>query len=101
MTGYAQPQYHGAAAVQGFAQRAHAVGGVGEAVQQQNAGPRLFLSQLEAAIPVDRPASRIGKTAPAVAVDGMLRPHRDLGVDQPVQLLEQAVFQGQVLAEIR
>ena len=96
-----QPQAHDpeAAVVEALTQSPQAVGRVGHAVQQQHAAGCPVGRELEAAVPIGRPASRVHGAAGAVAGEGAGGPGLCQGVDPRVQLLKQRVFQSSVVIE--
>ncbi len=101
VAGDPEPDHPGTLAVQPLTQRTQTVGGVREPVQQQHARPGCIPWELEAAIPVDRPAHRIGEAAAAVPIDDVLRTSGNLAIDPLVELGEEAFLQGEILLEAR
>jgi len=95
----AHPDDRGASRVERLAERTQAVRRVRHAVQQQDAGLRRSRCQLETAVPVRRPAFRIGQAVAVVAVDRAFPARRHLGIDLRVQLCEEPVFERQVVGE--
>lgn len=96
MPGKPQAYHPGSLFVESGPQRPQALGGVGHAVKQQNAGNGFGRIQLEAAIPVFLPSAGIGEAAAMVAFDGPPVCLRNAIHHLVRQLLKLAVFQRQI-----
>jgi len=68
-------------------------------VQQQNSARGILSGQLEAAIPVSLPATRVGSAAGAVADQRVGWPGADLVVDLLLEVREQLVLHLQIVRE--
>ena len=76
-----------------LADRAHAVGRIGQPVQQQRSAARVGGRQLEAAVPVGRPDAGIAQAAGGVAIDQRPLLRRHLVDDLGLELGEEAILE--------
>ena len=84
--GNTQAQHCRTGIVQALPHLAQAVGGIGQAVQQQHQRPRIIAFQQITAVPVRRPARRVRQAAALVAIDSHRARWLGLGIDLAIQL---------------
>ena len=95
----AQTHDPGAPRVKRPAQAEEAVRGVGHPVQQQDAGTGFLDGALPGPVPVSFEALRVRHAAAVEAVDQTSVPLLETVAHPPLELLEKAILQGEVLLE--
>ena len=93
MAGQPQADHPEAALVEALTQSSQAVGRVGQAVEQQHAAGRPVGRELEAAVPIRRPASRVGSAAGTVARESPGGPGLCQGIS-PLEALKTYTWNG-------